>query len=94
LVPPLELRIEPDGLAVAGRLVPWSEVDVSTIKERMRRSMRYPTFEVMVKDAARDTGRRTIEVEQPEWPRFDELYDALRDHARAARSASHSSASK
>ena len=91
LRPPLELTITPDGLSVSGRLISWSEVNVSEIKERMRKSMRYPIFEVMVKDPARDTGRRTIEVHQIRWPRFDELYDALCVHARAA---SHSKASK
>ncbi len=94
LRPPLQLRIEPGGLAVSGRLVPWAEVDVSELKERLRRSLRYPTFELMVKDPARESGRRTHEIREPEWARFDELYEALRDHARAARAASQSSASR
>lgn len=91
--PPLELRIEPDALVVAGLRVAWGEVDVSQLKERGRGSQRFSAFEVMVKDAARETGRRTLVIEQPSWPRFDELYDALRGMV-SERATSQSTASR
>jgi hypothetical protein len=82
LRPPMELTILPDGLVVRGQTVKWADVHVGELKERRRGSMRYPVFELMVKDASSETGRRTIDVEQPQWPRFDELYDALRESVR------------
>jgi hypothetical protein len=78
---PPQLTIEQDALVVGALRVPWSEVDVSEIKDRRRGSMRFPAFTVMVADPKSDTGRRTIEVLQPRWPRFDELYEALRSAA-------------
>jgi len=75
--PPPELRIEQDALVVNGRPVPWADVDVSELREGRRGALRFPKFEVMVKDPKSDTGRSTIEVLQPKWRRFDELFDAL-----------------
>jgi len=81
LRPPLQLRIDPDGLRVSGRSVPWDQVDVSEIKNRRKGTVHFPWFQLMVADPASDTGRRTYEVEQPQWGRFDELYDALKGMA-------------
>ena len=74
-----ELRIEQDALSLDGLRAAWAEVDLSEVRERGAR--RTLAFTVMIKDPQSETGRRTLEVEQPSWPRFDELYDALRSAA-------------
>ena len=81
LRPALVLRIDPDSLRVNGRAVPWDQVDVSELKERRKGALHFPAFVLMVADPASDTGRRTFEFDQPDWRRFDELYDALKGMA-------------